>query len=280
MHKLLLATLLVGSFGSAMADPKGVVMDFGALDTIEALGGSASVSALPKEFAPEYLEKYKSDDYKLSGDMFKLDMGFIRQENPDFIIISGRQGRAAAELQSIAPVINFSAGNDNYMESIQYNILAVGKAIGKEAEAQAALEKLNAKIKSAQEKSAASKQKAIVVMHNDGNVGLINHSAYATLVHDVAGVKRADEKKHEGRVAADAKYLTEVNPDIIYVVDRSAAIGAKPLDENYFKAKELAEVKAVKDANVIYLTPKLWYLSGKGLQSIDLQVEEVMTPIK
>ncbi|WP_077928597.1 ABC transporter substrate-binding protein [Wohlfahrtiimonas populi] len=280
MRKLLLATLLVGSFGSAMADPKGVVMDFGALDTIEALGGSASVSALPKEFAPEYLEKYKTADYKLSGDMFKLDMDLIRQENPDFIIISGRQGRSAAELQSIAPVINFSAGNDNYMESVQYNILAVGKAIGKEAEAKAALEKLDAKIKSAQEKSAASKQKAIVVMHNDGNVGLINHSGYATLVHDVAGVKRADEKKHEGRVAADAKYLTEVNPDIIYVVDRSAAIGAKPLDENYFKAKELAEVKAVKDVNVIYLTPKLWYLSGKGLQSIDLQVEEVMTPIK
>ena len=280
MRKLLLATLLVSSFGSAMADPKGVVMDFGALDTIDALGGSASVAALPKTFTPEYLEKYQAADYKLSGDMFKLDMDLIRQENPDFIIISGRQGRSAAELQSIAPVINFSAGNDDYIESVKYNILAVGKAIGKEAEAKAALEKLDMKIKSAQEKSTASKQKAIVVMHNDGNVGLINHSAYATLVHDVAGVKRADDKKHEGRVAADTKYLIEVNPDIIYVVDRSAAIGAKPLDENYFKAKELSEVKAVKNSHVIYLTPKLWYLSGKGLQSLDLQIEEVIKPIQ
>ncbi|GAA5098551.1 ABC transporter substrate-binding protein [Wohlfahrtiimonas larvae] len=280
MRKLLLATLLVGSLGNAMADPKGIVMDFGALDTIDALGGSSSVAALPKAYVPEYLEKYQSDEYKLSGDMFKLDMDLIRQENPDFIIISGRQGRSAAELQSIASVINFSAGNDDYLESVKYNILAVGKAIGKEAEAKIALEQLDTKIKAAQEKSIASKQKAIVLMHNDGKLGLINHSAYASLVHDVAGVKRADEKQYEGRVVADTKYLTEINPDIIYIVDRSAAIGAKPLDENYFKAKELSEVAAVKNADIIYLTPKLWYLSGKGLQSIDLQVQEVMAPIK
>ena len=279
MRKLLLATLLTCGLTTAMADPKGVVMDFGALDTIDALGGEASVIALPKKHTPEYLEKYLAEQYKVSGDMFNLDMELIRKENPDFIVISGRQGRAAAELQSIAPVINFSAGNDNYVESVQYNILAVGKAIGKEAEAKAALGKLDTKIKAAQDKSAASPKKAVVLMHNDGKVGLSNHSGYATLVHDVAGVKRADEKKHEGRVAADGQYLTAVNPDIIYLIDRSAAIGKTPMKEDYFKAAEFQNVQAIKDGKVILLTPKLWYLSGKGLQSLNLQIDEVTKAI-
>lgn len=279
MRKLLLATLLTCGLTTAMADPKGVVMDFGALDTIDALGGEASVIALPKKHTPEYLEKYLAEQYKVSGDMFNLDMELIRKENPDFIVISGRQGRSAAELQSIAPVINFSAGNDNYVESVQYNILAVGKAIGKEAEAKAALGKLDTKIKAAQDKSAASPKKAVVLMHNDGKVGLSNHSGYATLVHDVAGVKRADEKKHEGRVAADGQYLTAVNPDIIYLIDRSAAIGKTPMKADHFKAAEFQNVQAIKDDKVILLTPKLWYLSGKGLQSLNLQIDEVTKAI-
>src|SRR5699024_12610324 len=94
--------------------------------------------AMTKQFAPEYLEKYHTDKMLSSGDMFKLDMELINNENPDFIVISGRQGRSAAQLQSIAPVINFSAANDDFLESAKFNIYAVGKAMAEEAEANAA----------------------------------------------------------------------------------------------------------------------------------------------
>src|SRR5699024_11568313 len=117
--------------------------------------------AMTKQFAPEYLEKYHTDKMLSSGDMFKLDMELINNENPDFIVISGRQGRSAAQLQSIAPVINFSAANDDFLESAKFNIYAVGKAIEKEAEAKAAWDSLNNKIEKSAEKAKASPQTAL-----------------------------------------------------------------------------------------------------------------------
>lgn len=280
MRKLLLATLLTLSFGTAMADPKGVVIDFGALDTIDALGASDAVVALPKSNTPEYLSQYNADKYQSSGGLKEANFEVIGAAKPDFIVISGRLGKSQDELQKIAPVINFSEGNEDYLASAKANIIKVAKAVGKEAEANEALTKLDAKIKDAAAKNAASPKKAVVVIHNDGKLGVSNSSGYASLIHDVAGVKRADEKKYEGRVAADAKYFTETNPDIIFVVDRSSAIGATPMVADYFEAAEFADVKAVKDGKVVVLTPKLWYLSGKGLQSIELQVDEVTKAVE
>lgn len=279
MRKLLLAVSLISGLGLAVAAPKGVVMDFGALDTIDALGGGESVIAIPKQFAPKYLEKYQTDTMQSSGDMFKLDMELINNANPDFIIISGRQGRSAAQLQSIAPVINFSAANDDFLESAKFNIYAVGKAIEKEAEAKAAWESLNNKLEKLAEKAKASDQTALIIMHNDGNFWISNNSGYATLVHDVLGVKRAETEEVAKGAQADAAYLTAKNPDIIYLIDRSAAIGQTPMSQDHFKAADFAEISAVKNHKVIYLTPKLWYLSGKGLQSLDLQTEEIMQAI-
>ena len=279
MRKLLLATLLVGSLGSAMADPKGVVMDFGALDTIEALGAGEAVIAVAKNSAPEYLNKYTAETYQSTGGLKDANLELVSSLKPDFIVISGRLGGSFDDFQKIAPTINFSGGED-YLASAKANIVAVGKAVGKEAEANAAWDKLDAKIKEASAKNSASPKKAVVVLHNDGKIGVSNSSGYATLVHEVAGIKRADEKKYEGRVAADAKYFTDTNPDIIFVVDRSAAIGATPMKADYFQAAEFANVQAVKDGKVIVLNPKLWYLSGRGLQSMAMQIDEVTKAVE
>lgn len=280
MRKLLLSTLLVSSLGLTVADSKGVVMDFGALDTIDALGGSKMVVALPKNNAPDYLVQYTADQYQSSGGMKDPDIKLIREVKPDFIITSARQGQFIEELQTIAPVTAFmsseeTTGQEDYLVSVKNNILNVAKVIDKESEANTAWEKLDTKIKSVAEKSAASVKKAVVVLHNDGKMGVANNSNYAKVVHDVVGIKRADEKTYEGRNPADTKYFVDTNPDIIFVVDRSAAIGATPMDKNYFSAPEFANVQAVKDGKVIMLSPKLWYLSGNGLQSLDLQVDEV-----
>ena len=279
MRKLLLATLLVGSLGSAMADPKGVVMDFGALDTIEALGAGEAVIAVAKNSAPEYLNKYTAETYQSTGGLKDANLELVGSLKPDFIVISGRLGGSFDDFQKIAPTINFSGGED-YLGSAKANIVAVGKAVGKEAEANAAWDKLDAKIKEASAKNSASPKKAVVVLHNDGKIGVSNSSGYATLVHEVAGIKRADEKKYEGRVAADAKYFTDTNPDIIFVVDRSAAIGATPMKADYFQAAEFANVQAVKNGKVIVLNPKLWYLSGRGLQSMAMQIDEVTKAVE
>ncbi len=273
MKKLWMAVAL--TFGVAVAGPKGVVMDFGALDTIEALGAEASVLALPKGNTPEYLAKFNTDSYDSSGTMKEPDMALIREKSPDFIVISGRQGAFLEELSEIAPVINFSVEGE-YLTSTKQNILAVGKAVEKEPEALEAWNRLEEKINAAQETARASGKSAVVILHNDGKFWASNSNGYANFIHHVAGVKKADTDTQEKGLSATSAYLELKNPDLIFIVDRSAAIGQTPMDPHHFNKAEFAAVNAVKEGKVIYLTPKLWYLSGQGLQSIERQLDEVL----
>ena len=60
---------------------------------------------------------------------------------------------------------------------------------------------------------------------------------------------------------------------MILIVDRSAAIGNDGVDVEALR-QALAD-GAAAGADIEVLTPKLWYLSGGGLQSLGRQIDEV-----
>ncbi|WP_226246880.1 hypothetical protein [Halomonas sp. SBBP1] len=69
--------------------------------------------------------------------------------------------------------------------------------------------------------------------------------------------------------------ISEIDPQVVLVIDRSAAIGEEPATADAL-AQTLFDARAeTETARVVMLTPALWYLSGGGLQSLALQVEEV-----
>jgi iron complex transport system substrate-binding protein len=74
-----------------------------------------------------------------------------------------------------------------------------------------------------------------------------------------------------------AETLVEMAPDTLLVVDRSAAIGAEPLQQETLQSV-MADAGA--DTDVVVLNPGLWYLSGGGLQSVRLQVDEVVNAVR
>ncbi len=50
---------------------KVVVFDMGVLDSLDKLG--VEVSAVPKDSVPDYLDKYRGDDYENAGTLFEPD---------------------------------------------------------------------------------------------------------------------------------------------------------------------------------------------------------------
>jgi iron complex transport system substrate-binding protein len=70
--------------------------------------------------------------------------------------------------------------------------------------------------------------------------------------------------------------LLEINPQILFVVDRTAAIGTAS-DENAALLENdfVYQTDAYKNNKIINLSSDLWYLSGGGVESIQLMVEEV-----
>src|SRR5699024_3704546 len=71
------------------------------------------------------------------------------------------------------------------------------------------------------------------------------------------------------------EYVTEQDPDLLYVIDRGAAIGEESAAEIVVENKLMEKTKAYKEDNIIYLDPEYWYLSGGGLQSVSMMVEDV-----
>ncbi|OCG03334.1 ABC transporter substrate-binding protein [Gilliamella apis] len=263
---------------------KVVVMNYGALDTLDALGKGSIVTATPLSVLPAYLQQYKNANITDTGNMKEPNIDAIKQAKPQLIIIDGRQARHTEEFTKIAPVINLSVDAKNYLESTKNHINVLASITGTEKTANNLIQSLDAKVSNAQLVAQASNKKAIVAIHNDGKMILINASSSAALIHDVLKVKRAVPLAPQptngiGKpkpTFIDNNYISKVKPDIIYVVDRSKAIGQSAMKNDFFNTKVLAKSKT----EVIYLTPDLWYLSGGGAESLDRQIDEVINVLK
>ena len=258
---------------------KVVVMNYGALDTLDALGKGSIVVGAPLSVLPSYLEQYKS--VSDTGSMKEPSIDAIKQVKPQLIVIDGRQASRTEELSKIAPVINLSVDAKNYLESTKNHINVLADITGTEKKAEDLIQLLDTKVTNAQAVAQASHKKAIVAIHNDGKMILINGSSSAALIHDVLKVKRAVPltPQPSGKpkpTFIDNSYISKVKPDIVYVVDRSKAIGQSAMKNDFLNPKVLAKSKT----EFIYLTPYLWYLSGGGVESFDRKIDEVINALK
>ncbi len=119
-------------------------------------------------------------------------------------------------------------------------------------------------------------EKALIVLSNEGKVSAYGPSSRFGILHDVFGFAAADEGIEQSTHGQNItfEYILETNPDILFVIDRDAAVnsteGAKGTIEN-----ELVEkTNAFKNDKIYYLNPDQWYLSGGGLQSVKLMVKD------
>ncbi|MEA2117671.1 ABC transporter substrate-binding protein [Halovibrio sp. HP20-50] len=270
------ATLLLSTASIAQAEQRIATFDLGSLDTLDALGLSEQVVGVPKASLPDYLEQYTSDDYADIGGLRSPDMDAISESEPSLILYTGRQGDWEAELSDIAPLLNTSLQGDDYLSAFDANVRELASRLDAESEAEEALEILHAAIES-QREALSDAPRTLVVTHNSGNLMLNQHP----VVHEVLEVdalEMPDSVISETRgtrtfTPLSAEAIGEIDPAVVLVVDRSAAIGDEPADADAL-TRTLADAGA-EDAQVIMLTPALWYLSGGGLQSLALQVKEV-----
>ncbi|SFC67910.1 siderophore ABC transporter substrate-binding protein [Pragia fontium] len=256
-----------------------VIFDFGTLDTMHALG-ITTVAGLPKKNIPSYLSQYNNDKVANAGNMKQPDMQAIRDLKPELIVITGRQGKSYDELATIAPTINLSINNGVYLDSFKKNVLTIGQIFDKTAEADNGLAVLDKKITELRKQAEASGQKAMVLVHYNGKFSASTSNGYASIIHQVLGVKKADENLADGRQAGTPDYIAEKNPDIIFIVDRNEAIGEGKVDRSLMEDDKIKQTNAFRKGKIVYLQPDLWYLSGGGLESLSLQIDEVNAAIQ
>ncbi|WP_062106150.1 siderophore ABC transporter substrate-binding protein [Bacillus niameyensis] len=254
---------------------KVVVFDFGVLDTMDKLG--IEVIGLPKTSIPNYLSKYEDDKYENVGSLKEPDFEKIHALDPDLIIISGRQSSLYDQFKEIAPTIYMGLDTTKYMESFKYNVETIGEIFGKEDQAKTELTAIDDKIKSLSDEVSQLDGKALVMLANEGNMSAYGSNSRFGIIHDVFGFKQADENieatTHGQSITSE--YILEKNPDYLFVIDRSAAIGGEVKANETIENDLVKKTNAYKNGKIIYLDPESWYLSGGGLESVAIMVDEI-----
>jgi len=258
-----------------------VVLDIGALETLHELG--IKPIAVPKTYMPEYLSDIRNDrGIGDVGSVIEPNFEAINALGPDLILMSTRQERFYDELSQIAPTIFIGTDNKDYLNSFIENTKLLGKIVGKEALADEKLKALNIKIEQAQEKFKEDTNKALFLIYNNGRFSAFGKSSRFGFIHDVLLLKPAlegvEESVHGQRLSNEL--IAELNPDYIFMVDRNAAVVGQNANKQEVENKLIQQTNAYKKGAIFYLDPNVWFISGGGLTSVNLMVDDITTLLK
>jgi iron complex transport system substrate-binding protein len=258
------------------ADPQQVVVfDVGVLSTLDSLG--VQVAGVPEATYPESLSQYIGDEYAKVGSLFEPDYEAVNALEPDLIIVGGRSAAVYPELAEIAPTIDLTVDDQDFLASFAERTTTLGEVFGEEAavaERLAAIDERAAEVRTAAEGAGD----ALFVMTSGGEVSAYGPETRFGLVYDELGLTPADE----GLTAADHgdaisfEYLAENDPDILLVLDRDAAIGESGTAAQQVLDNELVRgTTAWQNDDVHHLDSTVWYIAPNGLPSVEQMVEEV-----
>lgn len=258
---------------------KVVVFDMGILDTIDVIAPELEL-ALPTSNIPSSLSKYESATGV--GTLFEPDMEAIFNFEPDLIIIGGRQVDYYDELSKIAPTIYVELNADTYMDDFKLNTINVAKALGKEAEAESYIQGIDTEIEEIKALANKTEDKALIIMTNDGNISAYGKGSRFGLVHDVLEIATADDTIEVSKHGQEAsyEYISQINPDILFVVDRTVIAGGTANANDTLNNDLVNSTKAAQNGKIVYLDPEAWYLASGGINTLNLMLSEVKAAIE
>ncbi|KAA0010360.1 ABC transporter substrate-binding protein [Billgrantia pellis] len=259
--------------------PSVVSFDWGSTDTLAALGLEEYLVGLPHPSAPDYVAHLLEDRTDV-GNLKEPDVEAVTAAQPELILVTGRQGDAGQALNKVAEVMDVSLTEGAFFETYSDKVRHLAERYDAVMQAEAALEELHAYIERARG-SLPGKGSVIVVTHNDGNYSLRHEPVVFELLQlDTPAVPEDVESLERGGRAftpMTPATMARMNPDVLLVVDRSAAIGQAPLDVSALR--ESLTAAGGGEIAVELLSPGLWYLSGAGLESVRAQVDEVVAAL-
>lgn len=261
-------------------NPKKIVtLDLGAADTIRALGKESSIVGMPKKTLPAYLKNLPSS-IKNVGSMKEPDMEAIAALKPDLIIASGRTAQYVKKLKEIAPTVLFQTDNKDYWSSSKKNILSLASIFGEDGtkKAKNELAKLDKEIQTVVAANEKSNKNALAMMLNEGAMSAFGAKSRFAFLYSTLKFKPTDAKIKESRHGQEVSFesIKQINPDIIFVLNRTLAIsGDNSANKDLLNNSLIQETNAAKNKTIVNLTSDLWYLSGGGLESTKLMIENV-----
>lgn len=257
-------------------DPQKVaVFDNGQLDNLKSLGLGDRVVLTASPNMPEHLSEF--EEIEIAGSFFEIDLEVTNAMEPDLIIVAGRSSSAYDDLATIAPTIDLSMDSQAYLESIKGNLETLGTIFQLETKAEEIVADLGNELKDLETEAQASYKEALMLMFNEGSLSAYGPGSRFGLIYDAFGFASVDENidvsNHGMEVSYE--YVLDQNPDVLFILDRTAAIGGEVTSKDFEQNAIIQETQSYKDQTIYYLTPSAWYLSEGGVEAFQIMMSEV-----
>lgn len=248
-----------------------VVLDYGALDTLDALGQGDAVLGVPKGgYFPEALATYNTDDITDVGTLQEPDFEAIAALDPDLIVAGFRSAKHVPELDKIAPTIDVTYDySKSFYDGVAYATGILAEATATQEQADAELLELTEAIDAAKAKVTPGSD-AMVLMTSGGKVSVHGtQSRYNALFNDLGfqpTISDVEAEAHGDAISFEA--IQQANPGQLFVVDRDAAIGEEGAAAEQVLDNELmATTDAWQNQDVVYLDGERWYIMIHGVNN-------------
>jgi len=254
---------------TAPAMPQKVaVLDLGALDSMAALG--VVPAAVPDKLYLDHLQSLAGTATPV-GTLQEPNLEALAAVGPDLIIVANRTAAKKNDVAQVAPAIDMTVDGANLIADAKARLSAFGTLFGKEDEAKALTEALDARLAAVAD-AGRGKGTALVVLTNGPKMSAYGKGSRFGWIHDVTGLPPAVDSIDPTANHGDAishEFIAMADPDWLFVLDRGAAIGAdQPSAQATLDNKLVQDTKAWKNGHVVYLPADNVYLAPGGYTAL------------
>lgn len=262
-----------GEVKLAQSPSKVAVFDLASLDTLEALG--VPVAGSPKKVYVPYLQPMVETANDI-GTLFEPNLEALNALKPQLIIVSARTAAKYNELAALAPTIDMSDSGQDLIGDGMKLLDGYGVLFNKKAEAQ----RLHTEVQNLlTDTQAAAKDKGtgLILMVNAGKLSAFGAQSRFGWIHKDIGIPAADSNiqvsPHGQPVSFE--YIQKTNPDWLFVLDRSAAIGEEgKASQNVLDNDLVRQTKAWQQGHVVYLSAASYVAAG-GVQQMKTDLSNI-----
>ncbi|MFV3288661.1 siderophore ABC transporter substrate-binding protein [Pseudomonas sp. NY11955] len=261
---------------------RAVALDMNEVDFLDQLG--VAVAGMPKDFVPHFLARYQdAESTEDVGSIVQPNLERVHAARPDLILITSLQANHYAELSEMAPTLHFDVdyrdSEVGHVEVVKQHLASLGQVFGKQALAQAKTAALDAKLAQVRSVTRDRPERALVVLHNNGAFSAFGvQSRYGFIFNDL-GVKPATSTLDTGLHGQpiSSEFIQQANPDILYLVDRTAVMEHRPLmTAETLGNPLLRQTNAWKHGRVVFVDPEAWYVTAASPTSLALIADDVI----
>lgn len=242
------------------------VYDMTALQNLSALG--VAVQGVP-DIAPERvamlnLKADGSPDGQKVGTLFEPNLEALNALKPQAVFVGSRMAEKLPELNKVAPTYDLTLDTNDVYAASKQQLADFGVLFNKVEEAKKLQADIDAKIDEVK-KAVAGKGNGLAILTNGDKMSAYGKNSRYGYLHTTFGIPMADEHIQEARHGQPIsfEYLQKTNPDWLFVLDRTSAVGEEGKSAQMVLDNPLIhKTTAWQKGQIVYLSPDSYLAFG------------------